>query len=109
MASTRPKEPPTLRYLDPGQVRVFRTGDGRVRVSIGEDRSVLAPRFLRSHPLTDPDRYLSIREGDPGGAEVGLLLHWQRLDAESRDLVRAELDRRYLHPVVTRIISAKHF
>jgi hypothetical protein len=103
------KEPPALRYLDPGQVRVFRSPDGRVRATVAEERSVIAPRFLRVHPLTDPDRYLSIREAEPGGQEVGLLRHWQRLDRESRELVQAELDRRYLHPVVKRIVSAKHF
>jgi hypothetical protein len=105
----QPKEPLALRYLDPAQVRVFRSPDGRVRVTIGEERSIVAPRFLRTHPLLDPDRYISIREGDPGGKEAGLLRPWQRLDRESRELLQAELDRRYLHPVITRIVSAEHF
>jgi len=99
---------PELRYLEPAQVRVFRTGDGRVRAAIADERSIIAPRFLRACPLTDPDRYISIREGDPGGKEVGLLRAWRQLDRESRDLVQAALDRRYLYPVLTRIVSAKH-
>jgi hypothetical protein len=103
------KGPATLRYLEPEQVRLFRSEDGRVRVTIGDEFSVVAPRFLRARPLTDPDRYISIREGDPGGKEVGLLCNWRRLDRESRALMQEELDRRYLHAVVKRIVSAKHF
>jgi hypothetical protein len=106
---TQPKEPPALRYLDPEQVRVFRCPGGRVRATIAQERSLLAPRFLRTHPLADPDRYISIREGDPNGKEVGLLRDWRRLDRESRALVQAELDRRYLHPVVRRIVSVQDF
>ena len=106
---TQPKEPPTLGYLDPGQVRVFPTPDGRVRATIADERSIIAPRFLRSHPLTDPDRYISIREADPQGKEAGLLRNWKRLDPESRRIVQAELDRRYLHPVVERIVSVQTF
>jgi hypothetical protein len=102
-------EPPALRYLEPEQVRAFRTADGRVRATIAEERSVIAPRFLRVHPITDPDRYISIREADPGGKEAGLLRNWRRLDGESRTIVQAELDRRYLHPAVRRILSAQQF
>jgi hypothetical protein len=106
---TSSKDPPALRYLDPEQVRVFRSEDGRLRATIAGERSVIAPRFLRAQPLTDPDRYIAIREADPGGKEVGLLRQWRRLDPQSRDLLQAELDRRYLHPVVKRILSVKSF
>jgi len=99
---------PGLRYLEPSQVRVFRTENGQVRTTIGDERSIIAPRFLRACPLRDPDRYISIREADPNGKEVGLLHRWRQLDRESRELVQAELDRRYLYPVLRRIVSSKH-
>jgi len=105
---TKPSEPPELRYLDPEQVRVFRTDNGQVRATIADERSIIAPRFLRASPLRDPDRYISIREADPNGKEVGLLRNWRRLDRESRDLVQGELDRRYMYPVLRRIVSTKH-
>jgi hypothetical protein len=107
MKATQPESVPTLHYLDPGQVRVFRTQDGRVRATIEGERSIVAPRFLRALPLTDPDLYISIREQEPGGKEVGLLRNWKRLDRQSREIVQAELDRRYLHAVIKRIISAQ--
>jgi len=97
-----------LRYLDAAQVRVFRTSDGRVRVTIEGERSVIAPRFLRAFPLNDPDRYISIREQEPNGKEIGLLPKWQRLDREQREIVQAELDRRYLYAVVKSIAAVQH-
>jgi len=98
----------TLRYLEPSQIQVFQTEDGRVRVTIAGGCSVLAPRFLRAHPLSDPDGYISIR-AEPGDKEIGLLRHWKRLDRESRALVQAELDRRYLYATVRRILWMKDF
>ena len=108
LPTMQPSEPPHLRYLDPEQVRVFRTENGQVRATIADERSIIAPRFLRASPLRDPDRYISIREADANGKEVGLLRNWRHLDRESRDLVQAELDRRYMYPILKRIVSTKH-
>ncbi len=109
---TKLREAPTLRYLDPEQVKVYRNAElnGRICATIGDEVTLLEPRFLRAHPLSDPDRYISVRENDPGkGKEHGLLVHWQRLAPESRALVQAELDRRYLHPVLLEILSVKDY
>jgi hypothetical protein len=105
----RRKEPPVLRYLEPHEVKVYRYG-GRVHCTIADEVTLLDPRFLRAHPLTDPDRYLAIREADAArGQEYGLLRRWRELDRESRDIVRAELARRYLSPVLRRILSAEDY
>ena len=111
MDNQRPqiKEPSAARYLDPEQVNVFRAEDGRVCATIAEEFTVLSPRFMRSHPLSDPDRYISIRTPPPKSKEVGLLRNWRKLDPESRRLVEAELERRYLHPRVKRIVSVKEY
>jgi hypothetical protein len=104
------KEPPVLRYLDPEQVRVYHGPSGRVYATISNEVTLLDPRFVRVRPLDDPDRYISIRETDPGrGKEYGLLRNWQALDAESRALVQADLDRRYEMPVLVRITALKDF
>ena len=107
---TKLREAPTLRYLDPEQVRVYRNQElgGRICATIAEQVTLIEPRFLRVHPLSDPDRYISVRETDPGkGKEQGLLRNWRRLDRESLELVEAELERRYLHPVLLSILSLK--
>ncbi len=104
-----------LRYLDPEEVRVFRGEDGCVYATIKDELTLIAPAFLRSHPLTDPDRYISIKGTKPKeamearGDEFGLLRNWRQLDAESRRLVEEGLARRYLYPRLKRIISLKDY
>jgi hypothetical protein len=101
--------PTAPRYLDPDQVRIWRDDGGRVHVTIEDELTVLGARFLRLHPLTDPDRYLAIVGPEPKGDEFGLLRHWHRLDREARSIVAEELDRRYLHPVVKSVRSLQDF
>jgi hypothetical protein len=104
-----------LRYLDPEEVRVWRGEDGRVYCTIANELTVLAPMFMRSHPLSDLERYLSIRGVEPKkrsvamGKEFGLLRNWHRLDPESHTIVEAELERRYLHPKVFAILSVRDY
>lgn len=115
MLTKGPRTSLELRYLDPEEVRVFRGEDGRVHATIRDEMTVISPAFLRSHPLTDPDRYISIKGTIPKerlearGDEFGLVRNWRRLDPESRRLVEEELARRYLHPRLTRIISLKEY
>jgi hypothetical protein len=104
-----------LRYLDPEDVRVFQGEDGRVYATIKDEVTLISPAFLRSHPLTDPERYISIKgtipkEGiEARGDEFGLVRNWRRLDPDSRRLVEEGLARRYLHPRLTRIVSLKDY
>jgi len=101
--------PPALRYLDPEEARAFRGPDGSAYVTIRDEMTVIGARFMRVCPLTDPDRYLAIVGPDPNGRDFGLLRNWRRLDAASREVVAAELQRRYLHPTVKRILSVKDY
>jgi len=103
------KELETLRYLDPEQVKVYRTESGWLYATIADELTVLAPRFMRARPLADPDLYISIRGADTNGKEFGLLRDWRRLDQESRSLVQQELDQRYLHTRIERILSLKDY
>jgi hypothetical protein len=104
-----------LRYLDPEEVRVWRGDDGRVYCTIADELTVLTPMFLRSHPLSDLDRYLSIRGVEPKkrsvamGKEFGLLRDWHRIDPDSHAIVEGELDRRYLHAKVLAILSVREY
>ncbi len=116
MAERTESEPQLeLRYLDPEDVRVWRSDDGRIYCTLADLLTVITPTFVRAHPLTDPDRYISIRGADPKdnapakGREFGLLREWRRLDPESRRLVEAGLERRYLHPKVNAILSVRDY
>jgi len=107
--SVTPKELETLRYLDPEQVKVYRAESGWLYATIGDELTVLAPRFMRARPLADPNLYISIRGAGTNGKEFGLLREWRRLDPESRRLVQQELDERYLHVRIERILSLKDY
>ncbi len=104
-----------LHYLGPEDLRVFRGADGRVYATIKEDLTLISPIFVRTHPLTDPDRYISVHGCIPNpnaevrGDEFGLLRNWQRLDPESQRLVAEDLARRYLHPRVLHIFSVRDY
>jgi hypothetical protein len=104
-----------LRYVDPEDVRVWRGEDGRVYCTIADEFTVLTPMFMRSHPLSDLDRYISIRGVEPKersvamGKEFGLLRNWRQLDPDSRRLVEAEVERRYLHPKLLAILSVRDY
>ena len=93
-----------LVFLDPARLRFFEFGPG-LRLTIEDDRSFLLVAIVRSFPLSEPARYLSVRDGQ--GKEVGLIVEPAQLREQDRALVQRELDRRYLVPAVARIVSAR--
>ena len=98
-----------LRYLEPQTLRFFRHG-AALRLTICSaqreaDRSYPRVSVLRAFPLSEPNRYLSVRYGEK--KEVGMIVEPSALDAESRKLVAEELTRRYLVPEIRRVRSIK--
>jgi hypothetical protein len=93
-----------LVFLDPRKLSFFMHG-AILRVTKEDDRSYLKVNILRAFPLSDTNRFLSIRDG--GNEEVGLIADPEELSAENRKLVEEYLERHYIVPVVTRIVSAR--
>jgi hypothetical protein len=93
-----------LVLLDPAKLRFLAHGP-TLRLTVEDDRSYLRVVVLRAFPLSDPSRYLSVRDGQ--GKEIGLIAQPDALAAADRALVEHELERRYLVPAVTRIVSAR--
>lgn len=93
-----------LVWLDPQKLRFFKH-KGVLRLTIGEERSYWKVQVYRCFPLTDPNRYISVR--DAMNREIGLISDLSELPPESKKVVKEELERRYLIPVVKRIISIK--
>ena len=93
-----------LVLLEPAALTFFKHG-ATLRLTVADDRSYLRVSVLRAFPLSEPDRFLSIRDG--ASKEIGLLVDAAALSPESRALVAADLERRYVVPVVTLIRSAK--
>src|SRR5262249_37087969 len=93
-----------LVFLDVKKLRFFKHGV-TLRLTVEEDRSYLKVSILRAFPLSDPNRFLSVRDSE--NKEVGLIVNPADLGVENRKLVEEDLERRYLVPAVTRIVSAK--
>ena len=80
-----------LRYTDPdGSVREF------PRVSIH-----------RCFPFSDPDHYISVREPEADGREIGLIEDIGRLPDDTRQMLEEQMALRYFTPVILRIHSIK--
>ncbi len=97
---------PTVDFLKPQRLR-FHRNCLVLRLTIEGVCSYPNVSVLRSFPLSHPDRYLSIRDGE--GNEIGVLADPTPLDDDSRKLVMNELERRYLVPVVRSVISVKEW
>lgn len=93
-----------LVFLDVKKLRFFTHGV-TLRLTVEEDRSYLKVSVLRAFPLSEPRRFLSVRDSE--NKEIGLILNPAELDVENRRLVDEEVERRYLVPSVTHIVGAK--
>ncbi len=95
--------PFAVRVLDPATVRLFRTHpeDTTVRATVEGDRSWREVRIARAFPLSDPDRFIGLRDGSD--KDIGILETLDGLDADSRLIIDEELSRRYFTPQVTRV------
>jgi len=93
-----------VRYLDAGSL-LFSKDGAQLRLEIPDDRCYLRVSVVRVFPLSDPNRYLSVRDGD--NKEVGLIVNPGDLLPECQKLIAQELDRRYIVPVIRRVKSLK--
>jgi len=91
-----------LRYVEASEVRAWRPeGAAHLRLEIADDRTILSARIKLAFPLSDPDRLISIQDGD--GKEVALLRTLDGLEPETRRWIDQQLDRRYFTPRIDRI------
>ncbi len=86
-------------------MRLFYYPEGRLRMTV-EDRSYLEVRPVWASPVSYPGKYLALIDAkdnelvmftDPG----------KEIDGENWDVLKKELDRRYLTGMVLEIIEAK--
>ncbi len=93
-----------LVWLEPKQLRFF-YHKGVLRLTVNNERSYWKVQVYRCFPLTDPERYISVR--DASNNEIGLIRDLADLDPESQRVVREALHRRYLVPVIRRVLSVR--
>jgi hypothetical protein len=93
-----------LVLLDAHRLRFLKHG-ATLRLTVEDDRSYLRVAIVRAFPLSEPLRFLSVRDG--AQKEVGLIVDLAELSPDSQALVQEDLDRRYVIPAVARIVAAK--
>lgn len=94
-----------LEYLDASKLRFHKRGDALV-LTVDNDRSYLKVRAVRAFPLSELNEFIGLFDAI-SGHEIGMLRHLRDVDPSARQLIQAELDKRYFIPKITRIIEAK--
>ncbi len=89
-----------MRVLDPATVSFFRNAGGVLQAEV---EGTVYPELLllRCFPLSDANRFLSLRTGE--GKELGLLADLAQFARDSRRAVEQELKLRYFVPKVERV------
>lgn len=93
-----------LRLLEPAKIRLFQAA-GVTRMTEGEERSWVKVSPARAFPLSDPDHYIGLLDG--AGKDIGMIYDPALLDAESRQLLAKDLERRYFVPQIERVLYVK--
>ena len=88
------------------KIRLFREPPWTLRLTIETDRSYTKVKIVRAAPLTHPDKYISLL--DAKDEEVCMIQELAQLDAEMQEIVKEELDRRYLTSVILRVNSVRN-
>jgi hypothetical protein len=95
----------TGRYnVDAVTIRLYREPDWILNMSVGGQRHSDVV-VVRAAPLTYPDHYVCFL--DANGREICMVEDPSGLDTGSRQILREELDRRYLTSEIQRIHSAR--
>lgn len=99
--SEAPSTSTELRFLDPAKLRFARKGAALVLTVEGDAKPYEQVTVIRSLPLSHPDRFWSVRHEK--NQEVGVIVMPRDLPAEQRELLDAEMRRRYMMPVILAI------
>lgn len=95
-----------IEYLDGARLTVhLPAGATHPRFVIEGRQCVLSGRIRRAFPFSQSGQYFSIQDGN--GKEIGVLRSLDELDADSRRILEAELDRRYFTPTIRCIDSLR--
>jgi len=93
-----------LGLLDPSLIS-FRRDDFQDLVLVRPEGEVVGIRLVRALPCSGRQRMVSVRSSE--GEEVGIVADLKTLDAGSRRLVEAELERCYFVPRIVRVLAVE--
>ncbi len=96
----------TIRWITDKNATFAATDGGFVAMTFGEKTY---PRVAvhRCFPFSDPDRYISIREPEGDGREIGLIDDLNNLSKDTRALLEDQLALRYFIPKIQKVREIK--
>ena len=92
--------------VDPTAIRLFREPAWRLRMTIEGDRSYTRVKVVRAAPLSEPDRYICFL--DVKDEAICMIKDLEELRPENHEIVREELDMRYLTAYVSRVTHLRN-
>jgi hypothetical protein len=98
-------ETDAAKRIDPKSLRLFYHTDGKLRLTIENDRSYLSVKVVLAAPLSHPNEYISFV--NEKGEEITWIRSLNAVEAETRTVIQKELARRYLNAVIHRIHSVR--
>lgn len=97
----------TIRYITP-QNAVFKGTEGGFVAMTYEGKEYPRVMPYRAFPFTDPDKYISIRDGIGNDSkEIGIIKDLNQMPKETVELLKRQLDIRYFMPVIKKINDIK--
>lgn len=93
-----------IEFLTPRNAKFSKTPGGFLRLE-KDGTTYERVSLFRTFPFTLGDRYLSVR--DLEGKEIGIVKDMEDFPAEVVEAFKAELERRYFTPTITKIKSLK--
>ena len=100
-----------IRTITAENTAFFRTEGGFVRMEYtnpdGEVRTYPRISVHRCFPFSDPTHFISIREPEADGREIGLVEDLNALPAEMRAMLEEQMALRYFTPKIQKVHSVK--
>ena len=95
----------SIEYLDADTARFERTDGGFLSLKIGRKKPYKRVHLYRMFPLSEPDRFISVR--DEKEEEIAVIETLADYPVETTKMIGEELERRYFSPTIERLVSLK--
>lgn len=93
-------------HVEVSSIRLFREPPWVLRLTIEGDRSYTRVKVVRAAPLSHPDRYVCLL--DAKDEEICMLDELRQVSEEMQEILREELDRRYLTSRIEQVKSVRN-
>lgn len=91
-----------LVFLNPTATS-FRHAENRLQMQVTDETEWRDVTLLRLYPLSEPHAWISVQNSE--GKELGVIRELKEFPPDALALLRQELDRRYMVPVIIRVLG----